>query len=81
MSAICLVLIAFQHFNIASSMWNAVSILYTCGFLFTLNGQYQDLCKAKGFARASRVFAVLMYLATVAILVLLLLDRFLVINI
>ena len=81
----CLVLIALQYFGAMKGfqnmgMWNAVSIIYLCGAIFTINGQYQDLCKAKTFAKISRVLATVFYLATAALLVLILLDRFFVIT-
>lgn len=79
MSLVGVALVLIQHFGLMSGLWNCVSILYICGFLFTTNAQYLDMRQAKGFAKASRLFAMLFYIATVAMLVLILLDRFLVI--
>ena len=81
LSIMTLALVAFQYFEIfLSSLWNLVSILYLCGMLFTINAQYQDTCKAKKWAIASRIIAAIIYLATVALLVLILLDSFMVIS-
>lgn len=82
LSIMTLALVAFQYFEVVlNSLWNLVSILYLCGMMFTINAQYQDTCKAKRWATASRVFATIIYLATAALLVLIILDSFMVISI
>ena len=74
-------MLILQHFKILENpLFNCVSIVYMCGALFTVNAQYQDLRLAKGWARFNRILATLFYIITVALLVIVLLDRFYVIS-
>lgn len=80
MSFVVLALIALQYFQVLTGLWNCVSILYSCGVLFTLFAQYQDLYFRKKLAVTSRVLATILYLLTASLLILIILDRFFVIS-
>lgn len=75
-----MVLLAIQQFKVLDSLWNCVSILYCCGVLFTLFAQYQDIRLKKGLAMLSRTFATLLYICTLGILILIILDKFFIIT-
>lgn len=81
MSLLAIFLMGMQFFGIVDGFMNCVSLVYICGFLFTLNAQYQDMCLKKKWAKASRIIATILYLATVSLCVLVILDRFFVISI
>lgn len=55
---------------------NGITLTYLSGFLFTHNSRYQELCHNKGWARANRVLAFLMYMATIALLILFILTEY-----
>ena len=74
MSLMIIVLLALQQFKIVNSIWNCVSILYSCGILFTLFAQYQDFKLKKILARFSRVIATLFYILTIILLIVIILD-------
>lgn len=80
MSLLAIFLMGMQFFEIIDGFMNCISLVYICGFLFTLNAQYQDMCLNKKFAKASRIIAAILYLATVSLCVLIILDRFFVIS-